>query len=216
MSQLLPTPRTTLRRRAKRGSFDREVIDRILDEGLFCHVAWVTEHGPTVLPTTYGRMGDHVVMHGGVAARWLQPGLRLCVAVTLVDGLVLARSAMHHSANYRAVVLFGAAEAIVDRTEKLRALESIVDHVVPGRSAFTRAPDDAELAATAVVRVAIDEASAKIRAGGPVDDVDDLALPWWAGVLPLGVDVGAPVPDCDPAITIPEHVAQWRRDGQRR
>lgn len=211
MSQLVPTPRTTLRRRAQRGSHDRVVIDRILDEGLFCHVAWVTERGPTVLPTTYGRLGDHVVLHGSIAARWLQPGLPVCIAVTLVDGLVLARSAMHHSANYRAVVLFGETEPIVDRDEKLRALERIVDHVVPGRGAHTRAPNDAELAATAVVRIAIDEASAKIRDGGPVDDTADLDLPWWAGVIPLAVGVGAPIPACNPAIAIPEHASQWRR-----
>jgi hypothetical protein len=162
----LRTERTTLRRRGARGSHDRAVIDPILDEGLLCHVGWTDVHGPAVIPTTYARMGDDVLMHGAIAARWLQPGLPLCLVVTLLDGLVLARSAMHHSANYRAVVLFGVGELVVERAAKLRALEAIVEHLVPGRTGGTRGPSSKEIAATAVLRLPLTEASAKGADGG--------------------------------------------------
>ncbi len=208
----LRTERTTLRRRGARGSHDRAVIDPILDEGLLCHVGWTDVHGPAVIPTTYARMGDDVLMHGAIAARWLQPGLPLCVVVTLLDGLVLARSAMHHSANYRAVVLFGVGELVVERAAKLRALEAIVEHIVPGRSAGTRGPSSKEIAATAVLRLPITEASAKVRMGGPVDDEEDLALPHWAGVLPISLRVGTPIVACDEAIAMPDHVRTWNRE----
>lgn len=214
MSELC-TPRTALRRRAGRGSHDRAVLDAILDEGLLCHVGWSDGHGPAVIPTTYARLGDDVLMHGAPAARWLQPGLPLCVVVTLLDGLVLARSAMHHSANYRAVVLYGTGERIEDPADKRRALEAIVEHIVPGRTGHTRGPSAKELAATAVLRLPIAEASAKVRTGGPVDDAEDLGLPHWAGVLPIGVGVGAPVGHCDERIAVPGHVTGWTRGRSR-
>ncbi len=206
----LRTARTELRRRGQRGSHDRAVIDPILDEGLLCHVAWADDYGPAVIPTTYARLGGDLLMHGAVAARWLQPGLPLCVAVTLLDGLVLARSAMHHSANYRAVVLYGEGELIRDHAEKRRALEAIVEHIVPGRSAFTRGPSVEELAATSVLRVPIVEASAKVRTGGPVDDAEDLGLPWWAGVIPVGIGIGPVIAVCK-GVAVPDHVGGWGR-----
>ena len=207
----LRSPRTELRRRGQRGSHDRAVIDPILDEGLLCHVGWADATGPAVIPTTHARWGDHLLMHGAVAARWLQPGLSLCVVVTLLDGLVLARSAMHHSANYRAVVLYGVGELVTEPVEKRRALEAIVEHLIPGRSAHTREPSARELAATAVLRLPITEASAKVRTGGPVDDAEDLALSHWAGVLPLRLAVGSVEAHCDEVITVPEHVVAWSR-----
>jgi nitroimidazol reductase NimA-like FMN-containing flavoprotein (pyridoxamine 5'-phosphate oxidase superfamily) len=208
----LRTARTALRRRSPRGSHDRAVIDPILDEGLLCHVGWTDAHGPAVIPTTYARSGDDLLMHGALAARWLQPGLPLCVVVTLLDGLVLARSAMHHSANYRAVVLYGVGELVVDRAAKLRALEAIVEHIVPGRRTDTRGPSSKELAATAVLRLPITEASAKVRTGGPIDDEEDLSLPHWAGVLPIAMRVGAPIAACDESIALPDHVRSWKRE----
>lgn len=211
----LRTARTALHRRSQRGSHDRAVIDPILDEGLLCHVAWADERGPAVIPTTYARLGDYVLMHGAVAARWLQPRLPLCIAVTLLDGLVIARSAMHHSANYRAVVLYGVGELVRDEAEKRRALTAIVEHIVPGRSAFTREPSAKELAATSVLRVPITEASAKVRVGGPVDDAEDLALPWWAGVIPIGIGVGRVIAACE-GVAVPDHVGGWRRGDEIR
>ncbi len=182
----IQTERTRLRRKPARGSHDRAVIDAILDEAIVCHVAFP---GPVVLPTTHVRVGDTLYLHGSAASRMLQQlasGCDVCVAVTLLDALVLARSAMHHSVNYRSVILFGRARAVEDRTEKLAALAALIDHAVPGRSAACRPPNDKELAATLVIALPIAEASAKARTGPPLpDDPEDAALPFWAGVIPL-------------------------------
>jgi nitroimidazol reductase NimA-like FMN-containing flavoprotein (pyridoxamine 5'-phosphate oxidase superfamily) len=181
-----PTDRTRLRRKPARGSHDRAVIDAILDEAIVCHVAFP---GPIVLPTTHVRVGDTVYLHGSAASHMLQKlatGCDVCVAVTLLDGLVLARAAMHHSVNYRSVILFGQARAVEDKTEKLAALAALIDHVVPGRSEACRPPNEKELTATLVIALPITEASAKTRSGPPLpDDPEDAALPFWAGVIPL-------------------------------
>jgi nitroimidazol reductase NimA-like FMN-containing flavoprotein (pyridoxamine 5'-phosphate oxidase superfamily) len=187
-----------VRRKAERGRYDREVVDAILDEALLCHVGFAVDGRPWVIPTTFARVGDHVYLHGAVgnsALRTLAAGAEACVTVTLLDGLVLARSAFHHSMNYRSLVLFGQAEEVTDGDEKRAALLAIVDHMVEGRSGASRPPTAEELRATLVVRLAIDEGSAKVRTGGPVDDPEDLALPHWAGVIPLSVVRGEPVPD---------------------
>jgi hypothetical protein len=203
-----PTDRTLLHRKPARGSHDRAVIDAILDEALVCHVAFpaaaVHDAGaaPVVLPTTHVRVGDQLSLHGAAASRMLKTlagGVEVCVAVTLLDGLVLARAAMHHSMNYRSVVLFGRARAVEDRTEKLAALAALIDHVVPRRSSACRPPNDKELAATLVIAVPIAEASAEIRSGPPLpDDAEDAALPYWAGVIPLYTHRGSPLnaPGC--------------------
>jgi nitroimidazol reductase NimA-like FMN-containing flavoprotein (pyridoxamine 5'-phosphate oxidase superfamily) len=194
------TDRTKLHRKPARGSHDRAVIDAILDEAIVCHVGFP---GPTVIPTTHVRVGDTLYLHGSAAShmlRTLATGAEICVCVTLVDALVLARAAMHHSVNYRSVVLFGRARAVEDRGEKLAALAALVDHVVPGRSAACRPPNEKELIATMVIAVPIAEASAKIRTGPPLpDDAEDAALPYWAGIIPLTTVRGEPVnaPGCD-------------------
>jgi hypothetical protein len=217
MTELLQqTPRTTFRRKPDRGSYDVALIHGILDEGLICHVAFVVDGQPFVLPTTYARVGDQLYLHGSQGSRMLNAlrgGAPVCVTVTLVDGLVLARSAMHHSMNYRSVVVFGRAEDVTDLEEKRRALEVLVDHVAPGRSKETRAPSPEELKATAVLRVPLREASAKVRQGPPVDLEEDHALPHWAGVVPLRTVPLEPEPD--PAlragIAVPPSAARWRR-----
>lgn len=191
----MPTPRTTVRRRAQRGHYDRPTIDAILDEAFLCHIGIVDdEHGPVVLPTGYVRIGDEVVVHGSAANRLLRQaadGRPVCVTVTILDGLVLARSAFNHSMNYRSVVAFGRAR-VLEGDEKARALDAFVDHVVPGRSAEARRADERELAATLVVAVPLDEASAKVRTGPPHDDDTDLALDVWAGVVPVSLVRGSP------------------------
>jgi nitroimidazol reductase NimA-like FMN-containing flavoprotein (pyridoxamine 5'-phosphate oxidase superfamily) len=191
----LLTDRTRLRRKPARGSHYRAVIDAILDEAIVCHVAFP---GPIVLPTTHVRTGDTLYVHGSAASHMLQrlaTGCEVCVAVTLLDGLVLARAAMHHSVNYRSVIVFGRARAVEDRTEKLAALAALIDHVVPGRSAACRPPNEKELTATLVIALPLDEASAKIRSGPPLpDDEEDAALPFWAGVIPLHTVRGEPIP----------------------
>lgn len=192
------TERTRVRRRSTRGSYDPEVIHRILDEALVCHVGFVLEGQPYVIPTIHARVDDRLYLHGAVSNRTftaVRDGLPSCVTVTLVDGLVLARSAMHHSLNYRSVVVLGTAELVTDRDEARAALHALVERVRPGRTAHCRPPSDAELAATSVVALSIDEASAKIRTGPPVDDAADHALPYWAGVIPLRSVEGAPEPD---------------------
>jgi uncharacterized protein len=205
MDSFAPTDRTRLRRRSPRGSFDRAEIAAILDEGLVCHVGFVDEHGPVVIPTTYARKGDALLLHGAPASRLMKhAGQPLCIVVTLVDGLVLARSAMHHSMNYRCVIAFGVGELVSDRDTKREALTTIVEHLVPGRTGHTRGPNEAELAATAVLRVPLVEVSAKIRKGGPIDDEADLALPYWAGELPLTLVPSAPH-------DAPDHVRAWMR-----
>jgi uncharacterized protein len=194
-----PTERVRLRRRRERGSYDRAVIDAILDEGLIAHLGIVGRDGqPLVIPTLHARCGDLVYLHGSAAGRTLRAlaaGARTCLTVSLIDGLVLARSAMHHSANYRSVVLLGEAWAVEDPAEKRAAFQAIVEHIVPGRWPDVRPPSDSELKATAVAAMQIEEASAKVRTGPPVDDEEDYALPAWAGVIPLSMRPGTPQAD---------------------
>lgn len=197
-SHVSRTDRSSVRRKADRGRYDRDTVDAILDEALVCHMAFAVDGRPWVVPTTFVRLGDHLYFHGAtgnLALRTLAAGVETCVTVTLLDGLVLARSAFHHSMNYRSVMLFGRAEPVTDDEEKTTALLAIVDHMVPGRSAATRHPSAEELRATRVVRLAIDEGSAKVRTGGPVEEPADLKLPHWAGVVPVALVRGDPVPD---------------------
>jgi nitroimidazol reductase NimA-like FMN-containing flavoprotein (pyridoxamine 5'-phosphate oxidase superfamily) len=202
----------TVRRRAGRGKYDRETIDAILDEGRFAHVGIATDGQPFVIPVLFARDGDRIYVHGSPLSRLvktLAAGVPMCLTVTLLDGLVLARSAFHHSMNYRSVVILGEGRVIQDREQKLEALRMIVDHVVPGRSDDVRGPSDKELNATEVISLAINEASAKIRTGPPVDDAEDYALGVWAGELPLSLIAGAPVPDERCAASIPDYVVSY-------
>jgi nitroimidazol reductase NimA-like FMN-containing flavoprotein (pyridoxamine 5'-phosphate oxidase superfamily) len=200
MHAMTPTERTTLRRLPERGRHDRETIDAILDEGLFCHLGLVDAEGrPFVIPTIHARRDDVLYVHGSPASRALRSAGRgevdVCVTVTLVDGLVLARSAFHHSLNYRSVIVYGSASRVDDPVEKAAALEAVVEHVLAGRTDGCRAPDEQELRSTLVLRVPLDEASAKVRTGGPKDDDGDLALPVWAGHVPLRLVAGEPIAD---------------------
>jgi uncharacterized protein len=209
-----PTARTTLRRLPGRGSFGRQAVYEILDEGFVCHVGFVSDGQPFVIPTAYGRVSDLLYLHGAKASRMLKAlsaGAEVCVTVTLVDGLVLARSAFHHSINYRSVVVFGRARAVESEEEKGAALEAFTEHVCRGRWAEVRWPTPEELAATTVAALPLAEASAKVRTGPPVDDEEDYALPVWAGVLPLRVGAGAPEPDPRlPAETpLPEYIERF-------
>jgi nitroimidazol reductase NimA-like FMN-containing flavoprotein (pyridoxamine 5'-phosphate oxidase superfamily) len=208
------TPRTRVRRRAGRGDYKRTTIDAILDEGLVAHVGIVSDGQPYVIPVLYARTDGRVYLHGSPLSRLvrnLAQGTPMCLTVTLLDGLVLARSAFHHSMNYRSVVLLGQGRAVRDREEKLEALRTIVEHVAPGRSDDARGPSDQELDATEVVALTIDEASAKIRTGPPVDAGEDYPLPVWAGELPLGLSVGMPVADERCSVAVPEYVRSWSR-----
>lgn len=205
---LRETDRTRLRRHAERGSFDRELAHSVIDEAYVAHVGFVVDGEPRVLPMTYGRIDDVLYLHGAVGNAMLRgsSGLPVCVTITLLDGLVLARSSYHHSMNYRSVVLVGRAEKVEDDDEERRALDAIVDHVVPGRSTVARAPSDGERRATLVLRLPIQEGSVKVRTGPPIDEPDDLALPVWAGEIPLRIQAQAPVPDpqqVDPGLAPP-------------
>jgi len=198
MGTFTPTPRTSLRRLPKRGVFDKIQIYAILDEAFLCHIGFVVENQPFVIPTGYARSGDRLYIHGSAASRMLRTageGVDLCVAVTLLDGLVLARSGFHHSMNYRSVVVLGKARPVTDAKEKLEALRAITDHIVPGRWDEVRPPTAQELKATSVLALPLDEVSAKVRTGPPVDDEEDYALPIWAGVVPVRAEVGTPLPD---------------------
>jgi uncharacterized protein len=209
--------RVRLRRRRERGSYNRSVIDAILDEALIAHLGIADEEGqPLVIPTLHARRGDLVYLHGSAAGRTMRAlaqGAPVCLTVSLIDGLVLARSAMHHSANYRSVMLMGAARSVAERAEKLAAFEAIVEHIVPGRWRDVRAPTDDELKATSVFAIAIEEASAKVRTGPPLDDEEDYALGAWAGVIPLGSRAGFPEPDprLRAEIEPPSYVTDYRR-----
>jgi nitroimidazol reductase NimA-like FMN-containing flavoprotein (pyridoxamine 5'-phosphate oxidase superfamily) len=207
------TDRTRVRRLSERGRYETETIHAILDEALLCHVGFVVDGAPVVIPTIHWRDGETLYFHGSAASRMLRSlkgGVDACVTVTLLDGLVLARSAFHHSMNYRSVVVFGKARE-VGEDEKIRALESLVEHVVRGRSKDVRAPNQKELRQTLVLALPIDEASAKIRTGGPVDDEEDYAMPIWAGVLPLKLTPGDAVADDRAVGDVPEYVKQYRR-----
>jgi hypothetical protein len=193
-----PSERTRVKRRAQRGVYDPAVIRGILDEGLVCHLGFTVDGQPFVIPTTYGRVGDTLYVHGSAANRTLRSlrsGIEACVTVTLIDGLVMARSAFHHSMNYRSVVVFGRATEVTDPGEKVEALRAIVEHVVPGRWGEVRGPSEKELQATLVLALPLEEASAKVRTGGPLDEPQDMTLPVWAGELPLRLAVLSPVDD---------------------
>jgi nitroimidazol reductase NimA-like FMN-containing flavoprotein (pyridoxamine 5'-phosphate oxidase superfamily) len=209
-----PTERTTVRRLPERAAYDAETVHAILDEGFVCHVGFAVGGQPYVVPTGYARVGRTIYLHGSTGSRLgLRSGMDVCVTVTLLDGLVLARSAFHHSMNYRSVMVLGRSRPVTDQREKDAALRAVVDHIVPGRSGAVRGPDRRELAATAVLAVPLDEASAKVRTGPPKDDEEDYAQPIWAGVLPLELVPGDPVPDprLDPALPEPPHVTGWHR-----
>jgi uncharacterized protein len=208
------TERTRVCRLPERASYDRATVHAILDEGFLCHVAFVIDGQPYALPTGYGRVGDTLYLHGSTGSRLgLRPGMPVCITVTLLDGLVLARSAFHHSFNYRSVMALGQTRLVTDPEEKDAALSALIEHIVPGRSTAVRPAEAKALAATAVLAVTLAEASAKVRQGYPVDDEEDYDLPIWAGVLPLALAAGAPVPDArlDQAVSVPPHVAAWRR-----
>ena len=223
MNSFTPTSRTTLKRRPTRGAYDQPTVHAILDETFLCHVGFVTEGQPYVIPTSYGRAGDTIYLHGAATSRMLQSlsaGIPVCVTVTLTDGLVLARSAFHHSINYRSVVMLGTATLLEDPAEKMKALEIITNHVIPGRWAEVRPPNEQELKATAVLALPLDEVSAKIRIGPPIDDEEDLSWPVWAGVLPLALVPGAPETDSlvPPGIELSASVKNYRKnqEGERR
>ena len=216
MSSTTQTTRTTVKRLPKRGNYDRETINAILDEGFICHVGFAVDGQPYVIPTGYARVGDDLYIHGSSASRMLRnlsQGVSVCVTVTLVDGLVLARSAFHHSINYRSVVVLGTAEPVSEPAEKDKALEAITEHIVPGRWADVRWPTELELKATTVLKLPINEASAKIRTGDPVDDEEDYAMNLWAGVLQLTMQTGEPLADkrADPSIQPPSYVTDYKR-----
>ena len=211
-----PTARVKVRRLAERARYDRATIEAILDEGFVCHVGYVVDTGPVVIPTAYARIGDRLYLHGAPAnatLRHASADLPVCVTVTLVDGLVMARSAFHHSINYRSVVVYGTGTEVTDVEEKRAALAAVVEHIVPGRGADARPPTVEELRATRVVRVPLDEASAKVRTGGPKDDDEDLALPVWAGQLPLRMVPSAPVADNDHpvSVAVPDYLTEYTR-----
>lgn len=212
-----PTERTRIHRHPERGDYDRATVDEILDEALICHVAWVGPDGdPRMLPTIHARVGDTVYLHGSRGARpWkaLRDGVEVCLAATIVDGLVLARSAFSHSMNYRSVVVYGRGREVTDPEELLVAATAITDHVAPGRAADARMPTPEEYRQTLLLAVPLDEASAKVRTGPPKDDEEDLGLPVWAGVLPLTTVPGAPEPspDLTGAPEAPSYLIDYRR-----
>ncbi|MFE0350062.1 pyridoxamine 5'-phosphate oxidase family protein [Streptomyces griseoluteus] len=211
-----PTDRTVPTRAPQRASYDREAVHAILDEGYLCHLGFVRDGAPVVLPTLYGRVGERLYVHGSTGSRPLRmtgaadPGLPVCLTVTHVDGLVLARSAFHHSINYRSVVVHGVAYEVTDPEERRIALDAVVDQVVPGRSADSRPANRKELAATAVIRLDLQEVSAKVRTGGVNDEPEDLALPHWAGVVPVQTTYAAPLADADlaPGTELPDYLTE--------
>jgi nitroimidazol reductase NimA-like FMN-containing flavoprotein (pyridoxamine 5'-phosphate oxidase superfamily) len=211
-----PSSRTTVRRHSERGAYDRETIDRILDEALVCHVGFVRDGQPFVIPTLFARRGDVLYFHGAAANQMLGSlgtGSPVCITVTLLDGLVMARSHFSHSANYRSVVVLGAAREVTDPGEKRDSFEALVEHVARGRWNDARQPNEAETKATRVMAVPIEEVSAKIRSGPPKDDAEDLGLPIWAGVIPLAMTAGQPISaDGLPAgVGVPEYARRYRR-----
>jgi len=215
------TDRNRVRRRSQRGNYNRETVHAILDEARVCHVGFSVDEQPYVIPTIHVRMGDALYLHGSAANRMmttLAAGGRACVTVTLIDGLVLARSAFHHSMEYRSAIVFGTARAVTDHDEKLQALEHIVEKIMPGRWADTRPPSDAEMKSTLVIAIAMEEASAKIRKGGVVDEEEDYALPHWAGVIPLSLQPQEAVPDPRLAADtkVPDYVERWIRSASSR
>lgn len=216
MSQFVIEDRNKVRRGPHRADYDRDTVYAIIDEALYCHAGFVQDGQPYVIPTNHGRDGDRILLHGSVASRmirFVESGAPLCIAFTLLDGLVLARSVFSHSVNYRSAVVFGTGELVGDPAEKLAALEIITEHILPGRWADARPPSDKELAATAVVSVAIESASAKVRTGPPGDNEEDYALPVWAGVLPMRREFLSPQPDPNRRadVDVPGYLADYWR-----
>jgi nitroimidazol reductase NimA-like FMN-containing flavoprotein (pyridoxamine 5'-phosphate oxidase superfamily) len=215
-SSSAPTPRTRVVREPQRAVYDRSVVNRILDEGFICHVGFVVDGQPFVIPTSYGRHEDVLYIHGSAASRMLRNvsgGISMCVTVTVLDGLVLARSIFNHSMNYRSVVVLGTGAAIEDREEKLTALRLLSEHIVPGRWDEARQPNEKELKATTILRVPIQEFSAKVREGPVIDDEEDYAFPVWAGLLPLNVVIGDAIDDSRLAagIGVPDYIKGYSR-----
>jgi nitroimidazol reductase NimA-like FMN-containing flavoprotein (pyridoxamine 5'-phosphate oxidase superfamily) len=211
-----PSDRVRLRRKRERASYERDQIDAILDEGLIAHLGIVEDGQPIVIPTLHARDGDVVYCHGSSASRTLRAladGAAACLTVSLIDGLVLARSAMHHSANYRSAIVLGRARLVEDRAEQMHGFEQIVERIVPGRWPEVRAPSENELKATTLLALPLEESSAKVRTGPPLDEEEDYALSAWAGVIPLSLQAGQPEPDprLPEGIPIPDHVRSYRR-----
>ena len=220
--QLAPSPRTQVERLPERGHYDRETIHAILDQAFLCHVGFIVDGQPYVIPTGFGRSGDTLYIHGSAASRMLRNlagGVPVCVTVTLLDGLVVARSLFHSSMNYRSVVILGTAKPVTEKAEKLRALHAVSEQIFPGRWDDARQPNDQELKATSVLALPLAEASAKIRTGPPKDEKEDYALAIWAGVMPLRVVAGAPEPDSalppEVAARVPEYLRAYRAPGSR-
>jgi uncharacterized protein len=217
MADLFPvTERTRVVREANRAVYDRAIIYKILDEAFVCHVGFATETQPFVIPTMFARIGDDLYFHGSAASRMLRglsAGLPVCITVTLIDGLVLARSVFNHSMNYRSVVALGKAELVDAVEEKLAALRGFTEKIVPGRWAEARQPNEKELKATSILRLELNEVSAKVRVGPAEDDAEDYALQIWAGVIPLRLEAGEPERDarCDGGIALPEYLANWKK-----
>jgi nitroimidazol reductase NimA-like FMN-containing flavoprotein (pyridoxamine 5'-phosphate oxidase superfamily) len=216
MSAIAADNRSRVRRGAHRADYDRATVYAIIDEALYCHVGFAQDGQPYVIPTNHGRDGDRILLHGSVASRLMQvveSGAPLCVTFTLLDGLVLARSVFSHSVNYRSAVVFGTGALVSDPDEKLAALAAITEHIMPGRWSDARRPTDKELAATSVVSIAIESASAKVRTGPPGDDEADYALPVWAGVLPMRRAFLSPQPDPNrrAEVDVPEYIADYWR-----
>jgi nitroimidazol reductase NimA-like FMN-containing flavoprotein (pyridoxamine 5'-phosphate oxidase superfamily) len=214
--ELRKTDRTTISRHDERGSYDRELANSILDEGMVAHVGFDTEDGPTVIPMTYARLDNDIVLHGAVASRWLssfEKGKPVSVCVTLLDGLVLAQSAFSHSMNYRSVVCFGNATVVTDKERKQQAFRAFLEHLIPGRWEDSRQPDAKETGATIVLSVPIDEASVKVRRGPPKDSEKDLGLGYWTGVIPLALKPGEPVADplMEEGREVPAYVKGYKR-----
>jgi uncharacterized protein len=210
------TQRSKIRRLPKRGSQERELIYNILDEAMVAHVGFIVDHQPFVIPMAYGREGDLVYLHGSSVSRLLktlEQGVDVCFTVTLLDGLVIARSLFHHSMNYRSVILFGKAQLVESETDKMNALQAFSEQMISGRWIEARLPNAQELKATTVLSLVIEEGSAKVRTGNPNDDLEDYALPFWAGQLPLKLTAGVPIPDdkLSPEIALPENIANYHR-----
>lgn len=216
-SNPMPTPRTRVVRESDRGVYDRDTVNRILDEGFLCHVGFIVDGQPYVIPTSYGRNGDVLYIHGSAASRMLRnldQGIPVCVTVTLLDGLVLARSVFNHSMNYRSVVILGTATLISNPEEKLAALLALSEHILPGRWNDSRQPNEKELKATSVLQIPIEEFSAKVRVGPPIDDEPDYTFPTWAGVIPLDMTVGTPIRDERCQRELPKYLRDYSRKSE--
>ncbi len=217
----VPTERTKLKRLPKRGNFQPETIYQILDEAFVCHVGFIIDGQPFVVPTAFARVADDLLIHGSAASRMLRAmstEIEVCVTVTLIDGLVLARSAFHHSMNYRSVMIFGKAKVVSDEREKFEALRAFTEHLVPNRWSEIRPPNEKELKATLVLSISLQEASAKIRTGNPIDDAEDYAMDVWAGVIPLKLAAGKPIDDeqLKAGISVPEYAFDYDRQKVRK